>query len=98
MDVFIPLVASIAPVLIALGGICKLDSQTCWHLCAFNAHDGNFNFNLSPGGAMQMHVLITCQAPPLKRLIAIQWSASVGAAAAATCITLHHWMQLLGIA
>ena len=60
----------------------------------------NFNFNLSPGGAMQMHVLITGQAPPLKRLIAIQWSASVGAAAtaAATCITLHHWMQLLGIA
>ena len=67
-------------------------------ICVHLMHMMGFNFNLSPGGAMQVHVLITSQAPPLKRLIAIQWSASVGAAAAATCITLHHWMQLLGIA
>ena len=89
MDFFIPLIADMTPVLLALVGIFKLDPQTCWHNVACNAPDGMFNLNfLSPGGAT-VFVLITGRAPPLKWLIAVQWSASVGAAAAATCSTRH---------
>ena len=89
MDVFIHLIAAITPVLRALVGIFKLDPQTCWHNAACNALDGNFNLNfLKPGGAT-VFVIITGRAPPLKWLIAVPWSASVGAAAAATCSTLH---------
>ena len=90
MDVFIHLIAAITPVLRALVGILKVDPQTCWHNFACNALDGMFNLNfLSPGGAT-VFVLITSHAPPLKWLIAIQWSASeIHGAAAATCSTLH---------
>ena len=89
MEFFILLIAAITPVLLALVGIFKLDPQTCWPNVACNALDGSFNLNFwSPGGAT-VFVIITGMSHPLKWLTAVPWSASVGAAAAATCSTLH---------